>query len=310
MGRRRAGDRIAARMAKLNLGVNPLMVRELRGYMRGTRACAVLTVYIAIVSGIALLLYMGVSLANPISGVGNSSEVGSILFYVVVGLQIVLVSFVGPAFTVSAISGERERHTFGLLKITLLSPRQIVWGKLIPVLGYVLLLVLATIPLFSLAFLLGGVEPAQFAVALCVILASAALFTTLGLFVSSRAHNTLSATIVTYSIVVGIVIGLSVLPTLVFPALAGLGGRAGASSAAPVFTALFIALISLSPIGALVASEANFVNTGNLLTLTIGPLALPTPIVLPAPFLILTACYLGASGILLWLTARAVRDRA
>lgn len=297
-------------MTKLNLGVNPLMVRELRSYMRGTRACAVLTVYIAIISGIALLLYLGVSLANPALGVGNSSEAGSILFYIVVGLQLVLVSFVAPAFTVSAITSERERRTFDLLKVTLLSPRQIVWSKLVPVLGYVLLLVLATIPLFSLAFLLGGVEAGQLAAALCVILSSSALFTTLGLFVSSRAPSTLGATIVTYSIVVGIVIGLLVLTSLVFPALAGLGGWAGASGAGPVFTALFIALISLSPVGALVASEANFVNTGNLLTLTIRPLGLPAPIVLPAPFLILTACYLGASGILLWLTVRAVRDRA
>ncbi len=298
-------------MAELNLGVNPLMVKELRGYMRGTRAYAVLTVYIAIVSGIALLLYMGVSLANPASGVGNSSQVGSALFYVLVGLQIVLVSFVAPAFTVSAISGERERLTFDLLKATLLSPRQIVWGKLIPVLGYVLLLVLATTPLFSLAFLLGGVEPAQFAAALCVILASAALFTTLGLFVSSRAHSTLSATVVAYSIVVGIVIGLSVLAILVFPVLAGPGGRAGTSGAAPALTALFVALISLSPVGALVTSEANFVNGGNLLTLTIGPFpASPAVIVLPAPFLILTTCYLAGSGILLWLAVRAVRDQA
>ncbi len=298
-------------MAKLNLGLNPLMVRELRGYMRGARAYAVLTVHIAIVSGIALLLYMGVSLANPASGVGNSSQVGSALFYVVVGLQIVLVSFVAPAFTVSAISGERERHTLDLLKATLLSPRQIVWGKLIPVLGYVLLLVLATLPLFSLAFLLGGVEPAQFVAALCVILASAALFTTLGLSVSSRARDTLSATVVTYAIVVGIVIGLSVLALLVFPALAGAMGRAGASSAAPALTALFVALISLSPVGALVTSEANFVNTGNLLTVTVRPFATsPVAVVLPAPFVILTVCYLTASGILLWLAARAVRDRA
>ncbi|MGQ9814778.1 MAG: hypothetical protein ACUVR3_06445, partial [Candidatus Roseilinea sp.] len=112
-----------------------------------------------------------------------------------------------------------------------------------------------------------------------------------------------------YSIVVGVVIGLSVLAILVFPVLAGPAGRVGASSAAPVLTALFIALISLSPVGALVTSEANFVNTGNLLTLTIGPFpASPAPIVLPAPFLILTVCYLAASGILLWLAARAVRN--
>lgn len=298
-------------MAKLSLGVNPLMVKELRGYMRGTRAYAVLTVHISIVSGIALLLYMGVSLTNPASGVGNSSQVGSALFYVLVGLQIVLVCFVAPAFTVSAISGERERHTFGLLKATLLSPRQIVWGKLIPVLAYVLLLVLATVPLFSLAFLLGGVEPAQFTAALCVILASAALFTTLGVFVSSRARDTLSATIVTYAIVAGIVIGLSVLAILVFPVLAGPAGRAGASGTAPALTALFVALISLSPVGALVTSEANFVNSGNLLTLTLGPFpGSAATIVLPAPFVILSACYLAASSILLWLAARAVRDRA
>ena len=306
-----AGDTIAARMAKLSLGVNPLTVKELRGRMRGARAYAVVTVYISIVSGIALLLYTGVSLSNPNSGVGNSSQVGAALFYVVVGLQIVLVSFVAPAFTTGAISGERERQTFDLLKATLLTPRQIVWGKLTPALGFILLLVMATIPLFSLAFLLGGVEPLQFGAALCVILASAALFTTLGLYVSSRTQTTLSATIITYALVVGIVIGLSVLAIVAFPLLSTALGRPGsgaAGAATPVLTVLFFALVSISPIGALVTTEANFQSNGNMFVLSLGPFPPATaPVTMPAPFLILMVCYLVASVVLFWLTTRAVR---
>ena len=293
-------------MAKSFPGPSPIALREIKSRMRNGRAYAVLTVYMAVLSGIALFLYAGAVLGNPNNAIDSSTKVGAALFYVVVGLQIVLVSFVGPAFTAGAISGERERRTMDLLTVSLLTPRQIAVGKLASALGFILILVAATTPLFSLAFLLGGIETGQLAAALSVVVASATLFSTLGLFVSSRAPTTLSAAIITYAALLGIVIGMAVMATALFPVLdnatrAAAGGAASLS--ATVLSALFFVIISLSPISALVATEANFQNSGNLLTLAIGA---PATATLPAPFLILCVAYLAASAMLFWLATRAI----
>lgn len=301
-------------MAKRRSCLSPIAARELKSRMRGAQAYAVLTVYMAIVGGIALLLYAGAVIGNTSaeSAIRNSSRVGGALFYIVVGLQVVLVCFVAPAFTAGAVSAEREKGTLDLLKVSLLTPAQIATGKLASALGYILILILATLPLFSLAFLLGGVEPAQLAAALSVVIASAALFTTLGLCVSSRAPTTLSAVIITYGLILGIVIGSAVLVMLVFPslesALRSTAAGGGGSDGLTVFTALFYLLLCLSPVSALVATEANFQRGGEILAMAIGAAPGPPALTLPAPFLILTAVYLLASIALLWLAVRAIHQ--
>ena len=55
------------------------------------------------------LLYL-IGFLSGARTVGGAGAVGSVVFYFLVGMQILLVSFVAPAFTVSAISSERERQ--------------------------------------------------------------------------------------------------------------------------------------------------------------------------------------------------------
>ncbi|MCS7061537.1 MAG: hypothetical protein RMN25_10295 [Anaerolineae bacterium] len=295
-------------MKTLNENVNPLLVKELRDVMRNPRVYTVFVVYLASISAIALLLYMGLSLTNPTSRVGNSSQVGTTLFYALVGAQVILVCLVAPAFTIGAVTHERRQHTLDLLKATLLSPIQITLAKWIPSFGLIALLILATIPLTGLVFVLGGVELTQWAAALCVITSSASLFTSLGLFISSRSHSTFDALVITYSLLAGMVIGLAIL-MLTAPALSASGGRMTAAGSSAL-TVLFVLLAGLNPITALVITEANFHQSSNLLTVVIGPsMGFVAPLTLPAPFLTLAVCYLAATIVLLWLTARTIRVR-
>src|SRR5690349_22116626 len=96
---------------RLRLPFNPMTVQELRSRMRNPQAYAVLTIYMSIVSGITLLVYLATS-ANGSSGVNDSSRVGTALFYIVVGMQTLLVAFVTPSFSAGALSGEREGGTY------------------------------------------------------------------------------------------------------------------------------------------------------------------------------------------------------
>ena len=141
---------------------NPVVLKELRGRMRGPRAFIVLTLYLLLMSGFVALLYL-VYIASVNSAVsGNSGQlVGKFVFGAVVGIELLLVCFIAPAFTAGAISGERERQTYDLLRTTLLPAQALVLGKLASALSYMLLLLVAAFPLQSLAFLLGGVGPEE-----------------------------------------------------------------------------------------------------------------------------------------------------
>lgn len=295
--------------SRMRAFLHPLTAHELRSLMRDPRAYSVLTVYLSIVCGITLLLYIAAS-GNGTNGVNGSSSVGASLFYVIVGMQTLLVSFLTPSLTAGALNGERELGTYDLLRMASISPVRIVAGKLIASVGYTVLLVFATLPLLSLALLLGGVEMLQLAVATAVIMASALLFSSLGLFVSARMTSKLGSTIVTYTITIAIVIGMAVFTLFAFPILSDL--VYGSSSVAKTTPALgviiqFITIftMSISPISAMVTSEANLQVSGNAWFISSVPLpGSLSSIDMPSPFVILLVLYALVSAFLFWRTSR------
>lgn len=286
--------------------INPVAVREFVSRMRSARAYTIITIYLAIVSALAVLLY-AVSFLSSTRTVGSSGQVGTVVFYFLVGMQVLLVSFVAPAFTVGAISSEREHGTFELLRATLISPRQIVLAKLTSALGFMLVLIFATLPLFSLAFLLGGVEPVELLIMLCVVLASALFFSLLGLYASTRSRTTLGATIVTYAVTLGMVIGIP-LASLIGSSTIQLALMTSGRSTfiAGLAETLLTIAISFSPISAVVASQRFFAITGDVWRFNPAFVSSALSVTTPSPFLILTFTYLVASAVLFVLCVRHV----
>ena len=178
---------------------NPITVKELRGRMRGRRAFVVLTVYLVIMSLFLSLVYLAYASSTGSPFGPEPQEAGKVVFATVLAIQGFMVVFVGPAFTAGAVSGEKERQTYDLLRTTLLSARQFVAGKLVSALSYVLLLILAAIPLQSIAFLLGGVSLLELLLSQVVLLVAAVTFALWGLFCSTRMRTTLSATVLTFA---------------------------------------------------------------------------------------------------------------
>jgi ABC-2 type transport system permease protein len=293
--------------------INPLLLLELRSRMRSQRTYAILTTYMLVASGIVLLVYV-IASAGGNSGVNDSSRVGTALFYLVIGLQLVLVSFVTPSLTATAISREYENSTFDLLRLTQLTARQIVFSKLISAFGFTVVLVFATLPMLSLALLLGGIELTQILSALLVIVLSALLFASLGIWVSSRVRTTASATVITYVITLGIVIGAAILTLVVLPSINNALYSASAivktnPILATIIQLLLVLLMSTSPISALVASEMNLAETGQILSMSINPLpGTTTPVILPAPFLMLAVLYLIVSIALVISTVKQINQ--
>jgi ABC-2 type transport system permease protein len=195
-----------------NLAENPITIKELRGRMRGRRAFAVLTAYLTVVSLFVTFIYLTVALSADYTTTYNS--VGQAIFFGIVFIQATLVIFIGPAFTSGAISGEKERQTYELLRTTLLSPASFVAGKLISALSYVFLLLLSSIPILSLAFMFGGVAFSELLISQLLLAASAITYAMLGLFFSSRARSSTAASVATYAVVFFFTLGTPVLAAM------------------------------------------------------------------------------------------------
>src|SRR5919202_528256 len=136
--------------------VNAVLGKELTTRMRGWRAAAIITGYLAFLAAVSLAV---LSNPNAPQSYAEAANMGKTLFTWLAGFQMALVIFVTPASTADAISGERQRQTLDLLLATRLSSPSIVLGKLVAGLAFDVLLILCSLPLFSLVFLFGGVSP-------------------------------------------------------------------------------------------------------------------------------------------------------
>jgi ABC-type transport system involved in multi-copper enzyme maturation permease subunit len=186
---------------------NAVVGKELRTRMRGWRSTAVLTLYMAILGVIAIAFL--VQQAGSVNG--QSSQVGLRLFQTMAIFQLFLILFVTPASTAGAISGERQRQTWDLLLVTRLSSFGIVWGKLVAGLAFDLLLIMASLPLFSLVFLFGGVAPEDILHTYIVFLATVVLLGVISLCVSALTRRLAVAMIVSNLVALLLGVGVTLL---------------------------------------------------------------------------------------------------
>jgi ABC-type transport system involved in multi-copper enzyme maturation permease subunit len=192
-----------------------VVLKELRGRMRGPRAFVVLTVYLILMSGFATLLYYLYTSSLSYAGYALGGTIGRWLFVSIVGIELFLVSFIAPTFTAGAISGEREHQTYDLLRTTLLPARSLVIGKLFSALAYVLLLLFAAIPLQSIAFMFGGVTEAEIVLSFIILFVTAIALGAIGIYCSATIPRTLTASVITYGIAIFITLGLPLIMLLV-----------------------------------------------------------------------------------------------
>jgi ABC-type transport system involved in multi-copper enzyme maturation permease subunit len=200
-----------ARRVLRGLTENPVALKELRSRMRGRRAFLVLSVYLGLMAVFIWFVYLFYYQAANNTFGPAPNQAGKVVFTAVLGIQAFLIVFIGPAFTAGAISGEKERQTYDLLRTTLLPAGALVRGKLISALSYVFLLVLAAIPLQSVAFLLGGVALVELLISQAVILVAAVTYALLGLFASSLMRSTLAASVTTYALAIFFILGIPLL---------------------------------------------------------------------------------------------------
>jgi ABC-type transport system involved in multi-copper enzyme maturation permease subunit len=207
-------------------GVTAVTSRELRGRMRGRRAFVVLTIYLLLLAAIAFGIYAylqrqadldaalrvqngeGFGMPGGVSpGFALSASVGHMLFTGILLLETLLVLILAPAFTAGAISSEREHQTLDLLVTTPLSTLGVVVGKLISALAWVLVLIVASVPLMSLVFVFGSVGPEDVLRAYLLLFTLAFGMGAIGLFLSALVRRTQAATVLASVVVLVLALG-------------------------------------------------------------------------------------------------------
>ncbi len=292
---------------------NPVTVKELRSRMRGRRAFVVLTIHLLVMSGFITLVYS--AFVSSTSMGPDSRDVGKVIFSSVLGLQVMLVVFVGPSFTAGAISGEKERQTYDLLRTTLLSAKSFVAGKLVSALSYVLLLIFAAIPLQSIAFLMGGVAFIELFLSQVIVLLGAVVFALWGLFASARMRTTLASSVVTFAgslfITAGIPVIVGLFSLILSPFFAGAAILSWQVEAALMYALMFLASTNLP--ATLIASDIVLVEEGSLWyfsTVVGGASGTSHTIWLFSPWPVFLILYSLLGVILFWATVRQVRKIA
>jgi ABC-type transport system involved in multi-copper enzyme maturation permease subunit len=111
--------------------------------------------YLAVLMFVMLVMV----LANPQSGasLADLAKSWTQIFKLVAMIQLGMMCFLAPIFTATAITQEKDSQTYNILLTTPLSNAQIVLGSLMSRLYFVVVLLLAGLPIFCVMMLYGGV---------------------------------------------------------------------------------------------------------------------------------------------------------
>jgi hypothetical protein len=191
----------------------PVLRQEMRIRQRGGRSFGVMLAYTGILSFIALVVLFTSDLTGQHlqqSGAAAMARAGHDIFTGLTFAQLVMVILVVPAYSAGVISMEREKGSFDLLVLTILGSGSIITQKFAAALAQVMMLLVASIPVLSIVFLLGGVSPGEVALAYTIIILTAAAVNALGVMCSCYFANTRAATFTTYLVTVLFLAGLPI----------------------------------------------------------------------------------------------------
>ena len=196
--------------------VNPVLGREVRERLRTGRSFVSLTLFLALLT----LLTWAVATVTTRQDQFNNFDVSrittsgrTVLDALVIGMLALMV-FLLPGIAATAVTGERERQTLIPLQISMLRPRSILIGKVLSAAAYATLMLLAAMPLFATAYLLGGVSALDTVRTLLALIFVAALITTFCVAWSTIVRRSAAAVVVSYAFTLLLFVGAPILYSL------------------------------------------------------------------------------------------------
>lgn len=179
---------------------NPVFVKELKLRFRSFKSFSGLMFYLAV---ICIFIVGFLLITTGFTGKGFfRPEISFMMFAVLTILQMALILFITPSLTAGAISSEREKQTLNILLTTTQSSTQIIIGKLLSSVAFLVLMLIAGLPLYSLVFLFGGVSPSQLISIFLFYLLTVVAIGSIGVMFSTITKRTIVAMISTYGSII------------------------------------------------------------------------------------------------------------
>ncbi|MGE7672306.1 ABC transporter permease [Lysinibacillus sp. NPDC094403] len=179
---------------------NPVFVKELKLRFRSFKSFSGLMFYLAV---ICIFIVGFLLITTGFTGKGFfRPDMSFMMFAVLTILQMALVLFITPSLTAGAISSEREKQTLNILLTTTQSSTQIIIGKLLSSVVFLVLMLIAGLPLYSLVFLFGGVSPSQLISIFLFYLLTVVAIGSIGVMFSTITKRTIVAMISTYGSII------------------------------------------------------------------------------------------------------------
>jgi ABC-type transport system involved in multi-copper enzyme maturation permease subunit len=183
----------------MSLRVNPVLGRELRERMRSGRPFWVVGVFLGLLTLAVYLVYQSLSGFDEFD-ITRQTRTGRALFDTVILVMTLLIIFFVPGITAASLAGERERQTLQPMQITLLRPRQLLAGKILASMSFLVLLIISALPVLVVCYLLGGIRIVDGVIGIAIVSLLALLLTTIIASLSARAKRVQGATLMAYGV--------------------------------------------------------------------------------------------------------------
>lgn len=198
--------------------INPVLLKELRQRFRNIKSPLLIALYLLVIGALVLgFIYLRWRYMPGYYRPGSSREI----FILLSMAQLALIGFVTPGLTAGTISGERERQTLNVLLTTKLSTGGIVVSKMLSSISFMVLLVVATLPLYNIVFMYGGIAPSQVLGVFGFYMVTVYLFAALGVACSTYFKRTGVSTVTTYGLVFVLGVGTVLLGGFIYEVTRG-----------------------------------------------------------------------------------------
>jgi len=234
--------------------INPVLGKEFTLRMRTPRSMWALFFYLMAIGllafGFLFLIGMDYGFRSGAYDPGRSRT----MFLFISIAQLGLIAFMTPGLTAGVVSGEREKQTLNLLLVTQQSSTSIILSKLVSSLAFMTLLVVSTLPVFSIVFLYGGISPGQVGTVFAFYLFTMLAFGSFGVMYSTLMKRTMLSVITSYGLTVFLYAGTAFC-YLILNLLVESYTSSQASQANPpvIFNWIGFLLMGMNPVAALIS---------------------------------------------------------
>ncbi|MFZ7946621.1 MULTISPECIES: ABC transporter permease [Bacillaceae] len=195
-----------------NLFLNPVLNKEFKLRFRSFKSFLGLAFYLLALS-ILIIGFIYLQTQNSPMGLFRPDQSRE-MFMLLTFIQMGLILFITPGLTAGVISGEREKQTLNILLTTNQSSTSIILGKLISSVSFLLLMIVASMPIYSIVFLFGGISPGQVVTILGFYIFTILVYGSIGIFLSTLVRKTIIAMVSTYGVTLFLTAGTAFLFTV------------------------------------------------------------------------------------------------